>query len=166
MKKENNSSCSMKTSIGGQALIEGIMMRGPKKSAMAVRNPEGEIVLEKWDNQVTKRPKFFKLPIIRGLFNFIDSMVAGYKCLMRSAEISGLEEIAEEMEKEKKALAKNFNALIEDILDNYEKYSEEEKVQIKELFQKASASSMQSPSASQSRGVLASRHSARGSLLN
>ena len=42
------------------------------------------------------------------------------------------------MEKEKKALAKNFNALIEDILDNYEKYSEEEKVQIKELFQKAS----------------------------
>ena len=70
---------------------------------MAVRNPEGEIVLEKWDTQVSQRHKFFKLPIIRGLFNFIDSMSAGYKCLMRSAEISGLEEIAEEMEKEKKA---------------------------------------------------------------
>ncbi|MBR6680183.1 MAG: DUF1385 domain-containing protein [Clostridia bacterium] len=79
------------------------MMRGPKKSAMAVRNPDGEIVLEKWDTQVSKRPKFFKLPIIRGLFNFIDSMSAGYKCLMRSAEISGLEELSEEMEKEKKA---------------------------------------------------------------
>ena len=70
---------------------------------MAVRNPEGEIVLEKWDTQVSKRPKFFRLPIIRGLFNFIDSMSAGYKCLMRSAEISGLEEISEEIEKEKKA---------------------------------------------------------------
>ena len=93
----------MKTSIGGQALIEGIMMRGPKKSAMAVRDPKGEIVLEKWENPVSKRHKFFKLPIIRGLFNFIDSMSAGYKCLMRSAEISGLEEITEEMEKEKKA---------------------------------------------------------------
>ena len=102
-KKENPSACATKTSIGGQALIEGIMMRGPKKSAMAVRNPDGEIVLEKWDTQVSKRPKFFKLPIIRGLFNFIDSMSAGYKCLMRSAEISGLEEISEEIEKEKKA---------------------------------------------------------------
>ena len=101
--KKSNPSCATKTSIGGQALIEGIMMRGPKKSAMAVRNPEGEIVLEKWDTQVSKRRKFFKLPIIRGLFNFIDSMSAGYKCLMRSAEISGLEEIAEEMDKEKKA---------------------------------------------------------------
>ena len=38
-----------KTSIGGQALLEGIMMRGPKKTAMAVRNPEGEIVIEEWD---------------------------------------------------------------------------------------------------------------------
>ena len=70
---------------------------------MAVRNPDGEIVLKKWDTQVSKRPKILKLPIIRGLFNFIDSMSAGYKCLMRSAEISGLEEISEEMEKEKKA---------------------------------------------------------------
>ena len=100
-KKENITSCPTKTSIGGQALIEGIMMRGPKKSAMAVRNPQGEIVLEKWDTQITKRARFFKLPVIRGVFNFIDSMVAGYKCLMRSAEISGLEEL-EELEKQKK----------------------------------------------------------------
>ncbi len=98
-KKCTNSGCAKKTSIGGQALIEGIMMRGPKRSAMAVRNPEGEIVLEKWDNKVTKRAKVFKLPIIRGVFNFVDSMVAGYKCLMRSAEIAGLDE--EESKKEK-----------------------------------------------------------------
>ena len=49
---ENNKSCvAKKTSIGGQALIEGIMMRGPKMTAMAVRNPQGEIVLEKWENE-------------------------------------------------------------------------------------------------------------------
>ena len=116
-KKENISACAVKTSIGGQALIEGIMMRGPKKSAMAVRNPKGEIVLEKWENPVSKRHKFFKLPIIRGLFNFIDSMSAGYKCLMRSAEISGLEEITEEMEKEKKAKKKNKKAVIEETVE-------------------------------------------------
>ncbi len=84
--------CAKKTSIGGQALIEGIMMRGPKKSAMAVRNPEGEIVLEVWENKLSKRPRFFKLPLVRGLFNFIDSMKEGYRCLMRSAEIAGLDD--------------------------------------------------------------------------
>ncbi len=90
-----------KTSIGGQALMEGIMMRGPKMTAMAVRNTGGEIVLEKFPTEGKQRAKFFKLPIIRGVFGFIDSMTLGYKCLMRSAEISGLEEIEEEMAKEK-----------------------------------------------------------------
>ena len=95
MKKEiNTSACAAKrTSIGGQALIEGIMMRGPKISAMAVRNPEGEIVLEKWENESAKRPKICKWPFVRGIFNFIDSMRAGYKALMHSAEIAGLEEV-------------------------------------------------------------------------
>ena len=100
---ENASACAKKTSIGGQALIEGIMMRGPKRSAMAVRNPEGEIVLEKWDNKTSKRAKIFKLPIIRGVFNFADSMISGYKCLMRSAEIAGLEEEAPKKKKKKEA---------------------------------------------------------------
>ena len=100
MSKE--SSCpSKKTSIGGQALIEGIMMRGPKVTAMAVRNPEGEIVLEKWETETTARAKIFKLPIIRGVFGFIDSMRFGYKCLMRSAEISGLDELEDEVKREK-----------------------------------------------------------------
>ncbi len=84
--------CAKKTSIGGQALIEGIMMRGPKKSAMAVRNPEGEIVLEVLENQSKKPSKIAKLPIIRGVFGFISSMKIGYKALMRSAEIAGLED--------------------------------------------------------------------------
>ena len=100
MKKHNNS-CGIKTSIGGQALIEGIMMRGPERSAMAVRNPAKEIVLEEWDTEKSKRKGFAKWPFVRGIFNFIDSMKSGYKCLMRSAEISGLEELEDEIAKEK-----------------------------------------------------------------
>lgn len=91
--------CAKKTSIGGQALIEGIMMRGPKHSAMAVRDPDGEIVLEKWENKKPKHAKLFKIPVIRGVFNFVASMASGYKCLMRSAEIAGLED--EEPKKKK-----------------------------------------------------------------
>ena len=92
-----------KTSIGGQALIEGIMMRGPKMTAMAVRNPDGELILEKWETSTKKTPKILKLPIIRGVYGFISSMTVGYKALMRSAEISGLDEIEEEMAREKAA---------------------------------------------------------------
>ena len=91
-----------KTSIGGQALMEGIMMRGPQKTAMAVRNPEGEIVLEVSNNS-TKTPVIAKIPVVRGVYNFAMSMIQGYKCLMRSAEISGLEEAEEEMRREKEA---------------------------------------------------------------
>ena len=93
--------CAKKSSIGGQALIEGIMMRGPEVTAMAVRDPDGEMVLEKWENSTANVPKFFKLPIIRGVYNFIGSMKLGYKCLMRSAEISGLEALEEEIKREK-----------------------------------------------------------------
>lgn len=89
-----------KTSIGGQALIEGIMMRGPKTTAMAVRNPEGEIVLEKWETEVTKKKGVRTIPVVRGIFNFIDSMRFGYKCLMRSAEIAGLEDESKKIESE------------------------------------------------------------------
>ena len=100
MKKERL--CNIrKTSIGGQALIEGIMMRGPKKSAMAVRDPRGEMVLEEWENNVSKTPKILKLPIIRGVYSFIDSMKSGYKCLMRSAEIAIEEEEPKKDEKKK-----------------------------------------------------------------
>ena len=99
-KNKKETACSLrKTSIGGQALIEGIMMRGPKISAMAVRDPEGNMVVEEWENKTSKRPKFCKWPIIRGVFGFIDSMVIGYKALMRSAEIA----IDEEDENTKKA---------------------------------------------------------------
>ncbi len=106
---ENKSCIAKKTSIGGQALIEGIMMRGPKQSAMAVRNPQGEIVLEKWDNvPADKKPSFIdklkKVPVVRGVFNFASSMAMGYKSLMKSAEISGFED-EEEKESSKGLMA-------------------------------------------------------------
>ncbi|MCI8331762.1 MAG: DUF1385 domain-containing protein [Clostridiales bacterium] len=91
-----------KTSIGGQALIEGIMMRGPEITAMAVRNPEGEIIIETEPTIASKAPRILKLPLIRGIYNMIMSFKLGYKYLMRSAEIAGLDEIeAEETSTEK-----------------------------------------------------------------
>lgn len=127
MKKDKceSTACAKKTSIGGQALIEGIMMRGPKRSAMAVRNPEGEIVLEKWDNKTTKRAKIFKLPVIRGVFNFADSMISGYKCLMRSAEIAGLDE--EESKKDKKKKKDTETSVEEAVTENAAKDEKEKK---------------------------------------
>ena len=102
--KNESASCPMKkTSIGGQALLEGIMMRGPKKSAMAVRRPDGEMVIEVEDLKSANRKGFFKLPVVRGVVNFIDSMAVGYKATMRSAELSGLDEAIEEEEREKAA---------------------------------------------------------------
>ena len=104
MSKDTNNVCPLKkTSIGGQALMEGIMMRGPKTTAMAVRNPRGEIILETFPTVGKPRPAICRWPIVRGVIGFIDSMSFGYKCLMRSAEIAGLEEIEAEMEKEKAA---------------------------------------------------------------
>ncbi len=100
--KEQEKQCYLrKTSIGGQALMEGIMMRGPKRSAMAVRNPKGEIVVEEFETKGAKRPAICRWPIIRGVFGYIDSMVVGYRCLMRSAEIAGLDDIVEENPKKK-----------------------------------------------------------------
>ncbi len=92
-KMTKEQSCPMKkTSIGGQALIEGVMMRGPEKTAMAVRHVSGEMKLEKMENPVNSRPKWTKWPFVRGLFGFADSLVYGYKCLMRSVELSGIDE--------------------------------------------------------------------------
>ena len=103
MSKNERICAAKKTSIGGQALMEGIMMRGPKVTAMAVRNTSGEIIVEKEETKSANAPKIFKLPIFRGLYNYIYSMKTGSKYLMRSAELSGLEELEEEMEREKAA---------------------------------------------------------------
>ncbi len=83
-----------KASVGGQALIEGIMMMGPEGAAVSVRTPDGSIDTEKVPVKHLKdKFKFFGLPIIRGIVNYVESMVFGYKCLMMSAEKSGLDDI-------------------------------------------------------------------------
>lgn len=92
---ENSTSCNFRTSIGGQALIEGILMRGPRKQAIVCRTKEG--LVEK-----TEELKFIKdkypilgLPFIRGCATFLDSMVKGMKALSYSAELVPLEEQGE-----------------------------------------------------------------------
>jgi len=91
-----------KTSIGGSAVIEGVMMRGPHTSAMGVRRPDGTIDRSQWPSGLDCLPWYQKTPFIRGVFNFIDSMASSYKCLMRSAEISGMAEDEEPSAFEKK----------------------------------------------------------------
>lgn len=90
-----------KTSIGGQALIEGIMMKGPHKTALAVRVPDGSIDVEYINEKhLRDKSKFWDLPIIRGTVNFIESMIIGYSAMMKSAEKSGFTDLEEEAEKE------------------------------------------------------------------
>lgn len=74
-----------KTNIGGQALIEGIMMKGPHKIATAVRKTDGEIELKTINIKPIFKNKFFKLPIVRGTFILLDAMVSGIRELMYSA---------------------------------------------------------------------------------
>lgn len=82
-----------KTSIGGQAVIEGVMMRGPKEYAVAVRKADGEITVEKHEvSSIIKKHKFLKLYIIRGIVSFFESLVVGMKALMFSAEFFDVEE--------------------------------------------------------------------------
>lgn len=79
-----------KTSVGGQALIEGVMMNGPKGAALSVRHTDGNIITEFFNvNHIKDKIKFLGMPFVRGIVNFIESMIIGYKSLMRSAELSG-----------------------------------------------------------------------------
>lgn len=94
-----------KTSIGGQALVEGIMMRGPEKTAMAVRNASGNIIKEEWTNK-TSVPKILRIPIIRGIYGMLSSLTIGYKCMMRSADIA-VQDILEEENAAAKADSEN-----------------------------------------------------------
>ena len=81
------------TSIGGQALIEGIMMRGPQRTEISVRTPDGTISSETLEtNGLGKKYKIFRLPLFRGIAGFIDSMSVGFKALNISAEKSGMED--------------------------------------------------------------------------
>ena len=99
-----NKACVLhKTSVGGQALIEGIMMQGPKGAALAVRLPDGTIDTEMKDvKHIRDKVKFLGWPLIRGCVNFVESMIFGYQCLMLSAEKSGLEDVEADEENQSK----------------------------------------------------------------
>ena len=75
-----------RTMIGGQALMEGVMMRGSTSMAMAVRSPDGSIMLE--TSRLKGRRWYSKVPIVRGVVSFVSSLVTGMGTLMRSAEVS------------------------------------------------------------------------------
>lgn len=88
------------SNIGGQAVMEGIMMRHKDKYAVAVRRPDKEIEIKVEDYKCTfGRAGFLKWPIIRGVVSFVDGLVVGTKCLMYSAEIAGDEEDEKEAAK-------------------------------------------------------------------
>ena len=95
-----------KTSVGGQALIEGVMMQGPRGIATAVRKTDGDIVVKHHEfNHLRDKHKFWGLPVIRGMVNFVESMILGYRMLMYSAEASGMEDLEDvEMNKFEKWL--------------------------------------------------------------
>ncbi len=101
MAKKQKKPCKY-SSVGGQALIEGVMMRGPSGTAMSVRLPSGEIETEyKETKPWREKCKFFSIPLIRGIVGFVESLVTGYGYLMESAEKStqGLEEDTEDLSK-------------------------------------------------------------------
>ena len=101
MKKEE------KINVGGQAVIEGVMMRSPERVAVAVRRPDGKIVLQDRPYiSFTKRKKFWGLPVIRGAVILIESMVLGIKALTFSGDIAIAEEEKKEKNKKKNAKKK------------------------------------------------------------
>lgn len=85
--------------VGGQALMEGIMMRGPKGMAMSLRLPDETIETQMKDFvSIRKKFKPFNIPIIRGVVSFVESMISGYKLLMESAEKTALDDMEAENE--------------------------------------------------------------------
>lgn len=105
-----------KTKIGGQALIEGIMMRGVDKAAMAVRKKDGSIETETWDIKPNKW--YQKTPFMRGIFNFVLQMLDGYKYITKSAELSGMmdDEDGEELSKFEIWLNEKFGEKLTNVL--------------------------------------------------
>lgn len=97
MNKKEQTEEKFKTAIGGQALIEGIMMRGPQLDAVVVRGKDG-ICVETAPRKIRAKKSFASWPFIRGAVNFFDAQVVGVKALMRSADLAP-EELQEEPSK-------------------------------------------------------------------
>ncbi len=101
-----------KTTIGGQALIEGIMMLGPKKGAIAVRKPSGEIEMKIDEKpRLAEKYKFFSLPFVRGVISLFDSLRRGFSALEYSSSVA-MEGIEEEESKFEKWLEEKFGSKV------------------------------------------------------
>ena len=98
MKKEKQQ-CS-RVSIGGQAVLEGVMMRGKRSVATAVRDPKGNVQVEsEYVETSPKTQKALKIPFVRGVVNFVRSLIDGNRILMRSADVAAEEETPTKAEK-------------------------------------------------------------------
>ena len=86
--------------VGGQAVLEGVMMRGPGAEAVAVRDPGGAIQIE--SRRLPPKPAIAKIPVVRGVWSFVQSLVDGTKTLIRSGEVYGEDPEEEESAFEKK----------------------------------------------------------------
>ena len=124
------------TSIGGQAVIEGVMMRGPFKTCVSVRKPDGEIITKITENKV--KGGFRKIPILRGIFGFVNSMVIGINALMFSAQFyeddgtpkeekSDKEENAKVLDEEKNSNSNEKENINKDVNKDINKGSSENK---------------------------------------
>ncbi len=109
----NNSKEKFKSKIGGQALIEGVMMRNKNKYAVAVRKPDGEIEVKTDEcGGIAAKNAFFRLPFVRGIVNFIDSLVLGMSTLTYSTSfIEEDEDASKETGEEKKKSDAVFNVI-------------------------------------------------------
>ena len=116
-KNENCNSCEQfKTMIGGQALIEGIMMRGPEKDAIVCRTGDG-LDLQVTQRKLPKEGSPLRWPLIRGVVNFFDAQFTGVKAILRSADLNPDEEWSEEPSKldlwlEKKLGSEKFQQIL------------------------------------------------------
>ena len=109
MRKKKKDTTDFRTSIGGQALIEGILMRGPVKEAIVVRTADGLVTKVSEPHFIREKIKFLGWPLFRGIVVFVESMVYGVKALTYSAELMPEEE-QEQPSKFDKWIEKKFGA--------------------------------------------------------
>ena len=111
-----------KTSVGGQALMEGIMMRGPEKICCAVRKPDGTI-----ETKIEPAPKhgiWTKIPLVRGAISMVESLIMGYRYMMYSAQVSMGDDYDPEEEETafEKWVGDHLGKKAEDVLSSIEGY--------------------------------------------
>ena len=98
---KNDGSCPRMGRVGGQAVLEGVMMRSGDRTALAVRKESGEIVLDAREHiPLRKKYKFLNIPVLRGVVNFAETLLLSYRTLMQSADMLGLDDGAEDSKAE------------------------------------------------------------------